>query len=119
VGQAIVFRGLPTHTPHYFDGVAAVAALFFFGAFLDFFMCFLVLTVVAACVPLLLVAGVAGVDCANVMGMVATASAIASKLFFIFPSFRRAFLPAHNSMVRWSRSKHDSLRRLVRAPNSR
>ena len=96
-----------------------MAPLFYFGAFLDFLTCFLVLAVVAACVPLPLVAGVAGVACANVKGMVATASAIASKLFFIFPSFRRAFLPAHNSMVRWMRWKHDSLRRLVRPPNSR
>lgn len=102
---------------HYFDGVAAVAALFFFGAFLDVFMCFLVFTAVAAFVPLPLVAGVAGVDCANVKGMVATARAIASKLVFIFPSFRRASLPAHNSMVRRIRWKHDSLGRLVRHPN--
>src|SRR5271157_6032392 len=120
VGQAIVCRGLPAHTPPYFDGVAAVAPLFFLGAFLDFLTDFLVLAVAAAaCGALLLVAGLAGVACANVKGKVAAASAIASKLVFIFPSFRRASLPAHNSMVRWIRWKHDSLRRLVRPPNSR
>jgi hypothetical protein len=52
------------------------------------------------------------VACANVKGIVATARAIASKLVFIFPSFRRASLPAHNSMLRLRRWKHDSPRRL-------
>ena len=95
-----------------------MAPVFFFGVFLAFFTDFLVLAVaVAACGELLLVAGVAGVACANVKGMVATARAIASKLVFIFPSFRRASLPAHNSMVRRIRWKHDSLGRLVRHPN--
>jgi hypothetical protein len=84
--------------------VAAVAPLVFFGAFLDFLTGFLVLAVaVAACGELLFAAGAAGaagVACANVKGIVATARAIASKLVFIFPSFRRASLPAHNSMLR-------------------
>jgi hypothetical protein len=83
-GQTGLFDG-----PHYFDGVAAVAPLVFFGAFLAFLTAFLVLAVAAACGVLLLVAGAAGVACANVKGIVATARAIASKLVFIFPSFRR------------------------------
>jgi hypothetical protein len=97
VGQAIVFRGLPTHqqrrrpkaivrATHYFDGVAAAAPLVIFGAFLTFFTCFLVLAVAVAVCGELLVAGVAF---ANVKGIVATARAIASNLVFIFPSFRR------------------------------
>ena len=90
-------RGFPT-ARIYFDGLVAVAALVFFGAFFIFLVCFLVLVVGAACVPVLLLAGAAGVDCANVKGIVAAASAITSKLFFIFPSFR-ARLPAHNSML--------------------
>jgi hypothetical protein len=97
VGQAIVFCGLPTQLrggasvgPHYLDGVAAGAPLVFFTGFLAFLTGFLVLAVaVAACGELPLVAGVAGVACANVKGIVATARAIASKLVFIFPSFRR------------------------------
>ena len=96
-----------------------MAPLVFFGAFLAFLTGFLVLVVaVAACGELLLVAGVAGVACANVKGIVATARAIASKLVFMFPSFRRASLPAHSSMLRWIHWKHDSLHRLVRPPNS-
>jgi hypothetical protein len=87
--------------PHYFDGVAAVAPLVFFGVFLDFLTGFLVLAVaVAAGGVLPFAAGAAGVACANVKGIVATARAIASKLVFIFPSFRRACLPAHNSILR-------------------
>ena len=68
-----------------------MTALVFFGAFLAFFTCFLVLTVaVAACGEALAAAGLAGVACAaNVKGIVATARAIASNLVFIFPSFRR------------------------------
>jgi hypothetical protein len=100
VGQAIVFRGLPTRqqrrrpkaivcATHYFDGAAAVAALVFFGAFLAFFTAFLVLVVVALAALLVLAGGVAGGVCANVKGIVATARAIASNLVFIFPSFRR------------------------------
>ena len=67
-----------------------MAPLVFFGVFLDFLTGFLVLAVaVAACGVLLFAAGAAGVACANVKGIVATARAIASKLVFIFPSFRR------------------------------
>jgi hypothetical protein len=68
--------------------VAAVAPLVFFGAFLAFFTGFLVVVVALAAV-LVLAGGLAGVACANVKGMVATARAIASRLVFIFPSFRR------------------------------
>ena len=53
-----------SYGPHYFEGVAAVAPLAFFGAFLAFFTGFLVLAVVvavAACDALLLAAGLDGV----------------------------------------------------------
>ena len=76
-------------------GLAAGVVLLLAVVFLeDFLVCFLVL-VVAGLLVLLGLAGVAGVAClANIMGIVATASAIVNKLVFMAFFSWRAFLPA-------------------------
>jgi hypothetical protein len=106
---------------HYF-GLTVLAVLagvaLFFGAFLCTLGVFLLVAatvVLLAGTELVLLAGgfTAGfVWAANVRGIVATASAIASKLFFIFFSPWRAVLPAHKSILRLLARNIDSLRRL-------
>lgn len=101
------------------DGAAAgVLPVLFFTAGLAacFLVCFFTLAVGAAGVEPL-AGGLAGVCAANVRGMVAKARAIVIKVVFIF--FSCGLLPpAHNPIMRPIRSKHDSRRRLIRAPNS-
>jgi hypothetical protein len=83
-----------------------------------FFTCFLTVGVAVV----LLAAGalelLAGACAAKVSGMAATASPIASRVFFMV-SFSpwRALMPAHTLILRQQAKKHDSLRRLMPAPN--
>ena len=87
------------------------------GAAVEFFLvtgltCFLVLVVAGFAVVAVL--GVAaGVVCAaKVNGTVASASVRVISVFFIFLFSRRAFLPAHNSILRQAANISDSLDRL-------
>ena len=72
-------------------GVALVLEATFLTGFL---VCFFEVVVTAGLAVLPLVAGAGTCDLANIMGIVATASAIVSKLVFMAFFSWRAFLPA-------------------------
>ena len=85
--------------------LAGLTAAFFMGFLCDFLPCVLALVVVVL------------FGDANVSGMMASANAIPSKVFFMILFSLAGYLPAHNSILRYRARNYDSPGRLLRPPN--